>query len=324
MGKNAKFLLVTLSLILVAIPMVIFPERLGLPLLTGSTVNLLYEVVYYSVVLYLFRRDITLVALLAGAALTLVYRLALGAVLGMIIIAFHGLDSAIAFSLSMTKYLPAVLLQAAAAPFVMRSVYLELAANITPLKKNEYNRPRREVSLVNTHQDPSAPDAAPFEDRPMIKTDPPLRAEPKAVGVTRADESTLINRALEYVSESAAVKIALLVDDEGLPLARLLRSNEDPELWAPLALMLLTNSRGLLHQYGRSSELEKLDITTVNSRIFMRRVHQCTLVVVGDQNVDETIHIRLAQAADMIRKYMSERYGPALFARAEGRYVPNP
>lgn len=324
MGKSAKLLLTTLSLVLVAIPMVIFPERLGLPLLSGSTVNLLYEVVYYAVVLYLFRRHITLAALLAGAALTLVYRLVLGAALGLIITLFHGLDSSIAFSLGMTRYMPAVFLQIAAAPFVMRSVYLELAGKIAPQKKEKFDRPRRGAFPESIIIDNPAPTAAPVEERPMIKTDSLSRSEPRPTGNVRFEESTLLDRALEYVSESAAVKMAILVDDEGLPLAKLQRGNEDVEMWAPLALLLQNNSRSLLRQYGCSWEVEKLDLTTVNSRILMRRIHQTTLVVVADQNMDETIHIRLAQAADMIRKYMSERYGPALFARAEGRYVPNP
>jgi hypothetical protein len=47
------------------------------------------------------------------------------------------------------------------------------------------------------------------------------------------------------------------------------------------------------------------------------------LVVLAERDADETVLIRLAQAADMIRKYMSERYSPALFARVEERYVSN-
>ena len=123
MDKQIKRMLLLFSLILVIIPMVIFPGRLGMPLVNSSAV-VIYEMVYYAAVLYFMRRQSTLAAVLVGSALTLVYRLALGAATGMAIIVMYGIDGSIAFSLGMTKYLPALLLHAAAAPFVMRPIYL--------------------------------------------------------------------------------------------------------------------------------------------------------------------------------------------------------
>lgn len=44
-------------------------------------------------------------------------------------------------------------------------------------------------------------------------------------------------------------------------------------------------------------------------------------MILAEKSIDETVHIRINQAAEMVRKYMSERYSPDTFARVEERYV---
>ena len=97
MEKHTKRLILLFSLILVIIPMVIFPKRMGMPLASGSAVYMLYEFVYYGIVLFLLRRQTSLVTILIGSALTLVYRMALGATLGLTIVVMYGMNSTIAF-----------------------------------------------------------------------------------------------------------------------------------------------------------------------------------------------------------------------------------
>ena len=58
-------------------------------------------------------------------------------------------------------------------------------------------------------------------------------------------------------------------------------------------------------------------------RVILRRIEHVVLMILADPEIDETIHIRIAQATDMVRKYMSERYSPAMFARVEENYVSN-
>jgi predicted regulator of Ras-like GTPase activity (Roadblock/LC7/MglB family) len=139
----------------------------------------------------------------------------------------------------------------------------------------------------------------------------------------KADDENQFERAVTYIGESGAVKMAILVDEEGLPLACFNRCNEDSELWAPLANVLEGNNRMLLNHYNRGGAPEKIDISTGKFRIILRRIEHVTLMTLAEHNADETILIRIAQAADMVRKYMSERYSPAMFARVEERYVSN-
>lgn len=309
--------------------MVLFPNRLGLPLAGSSAVNMLYEFVFYGIIFFLFRHSITLPALMVGAAMTLVYRMAIGAVFGLMLIIMYGLNSNVAFSLGMTKYLPAVLLHVAAAPFILRPVYLQLAQQMTP---------DRNVSARN--KDPQIHFAA-SEKNSFTPIKPAAKQEMKVTGhrsladtsgsqavpsgpapVSMIDESPF-DRAINYIGESGAVQMVVLVDEEGLLIANFNRSNEDLELWAPLAVVLRQTTRSMLNDFGKRELLEKIDLGTSNYRIILRRIEHLMLMILADKDIDETIHIRIAQATDMIRKYMNERYSPAIFVRVEEQYVSN-
>jgi len=315
MEKNIRRLILLFSLVLVAVPMVVFPNRLGLGLGGGSAVNLLYEMIFYGIVLFLFRRETTLAALVVGIALTLMYRLALGAAFGLALVAMYDLGLSVAFSLGMSKYMPAILLQAACAPFVLRPAYLGLAANLA--------RSRRERAVRQTVHPTIVEDVEmKVSTAPLRETTPAAtRPEPAFPG-TPGDEN-VFDRAVGYLGESGAVRLALLVDQEGLPLAKFIRGDDDVEVWAPLAAMVLGNTRALLGRVDSKDNPDRVDIGTRGLRLLVRRIDRVILMVAAEPNVDETIHIRIAQAADMVRKYMSERYSPAIFARVEGRYVSN-
>jgi len=325
MEKQTKRVILLFSLILMIIPMVIFPKRLGLPLISGSAVYMLYEFVFYGLVLYFFRRQTKLVTVLIGSALTLVYRMGLGAGFGLTIIIMYNIDSTIAFSLGMGKYLPAVLLHVLAAPFVMHSVYMGLADKLSPRRRPVYRREVSRPAAVKT-EEATKPVTPSNENIPAPVSGISSRksASQRKGSETAVDSDNQFERAVSYIGESGAVRMALLVDEEGLPLARFSRCDEDPELWAPLSIILEGANRNLLHQYSRRGGIpDRIDIGTRNMRIILRRIEHVTLMVLAEQNVDETILIRIAQAADMVRKYMSERYSPALFARVEERYVSN-
>ncbi|MEZ5358743.1 MAG: hypothetical protein R3F48_07895 [Candidatus Zixiibacteriota bacterium] len=328
MEKNVKRLILLASLVLVIIPMVIFPDLLGLPLLTASTIYMLYEVVFYGVVLYFFNREVSLLTLLMGAALTLVYRLCLGAVFGATIMIMRDLNSSVSFSLAMARYLPGLLLHIAAAPFIMRPVYDSLVDNMGTSSRRRGRRPAREQIIISTEtpaedssesfQQAMKPAMAHSDSAPLASTNF-YHEGPTATG----EEANVMEKAMHYIGESSSVKMALLVDDEGLTLARFNRSSEDYELWAPLALILEKDNRDIVNKYSRMGTPTKIDIATRQARLIFRRIDHVTLMVMADKTTDETIHIRIAQAVDMIRKYISERYSPALFARAEERYVSN-
>lgn len=323
MEKQTKRLILLFSLILVVIPMVIFPRRLGLPLISGSAVYMLFEFVYYGVVLFFVRRQASLKTVLIGSALTLVYRMGLGALFGLTVIVRFPMDSTVAFSLGMAKYIPAVLLHVIAAPFVTRLVYAGLADSLDQVRPPRRQFQKSTEAKIITDQEAATPIKSAVEERPFVTPIGVTRTESLTPTPTPSDNENQFERAVAYIGESASVKMAMLVDEEGLTLACFSRCDEDIELWAPLSIILENSNRRLLHQYNRGGDPEKIDIGTRNARIILRRIEHVTLMILAEQNIDETILIRIAQAADMVRKYMSERYSPALFARVEERYVSN-
>lgn len=317
MEKNIRRLILLVSLVLVAVPMVLFPHRLGIGLSGGSALFLLYEMIFYGVVLFAFRRDARLSTLMVGAALTLVYRLALGAAFGVTIIIMYSLDSSIAFSLGMAKYMPGILLHVLAAPFVLRPVYLGLAASLSPVSEPHYRRGTRR-QIIGAE---AAAAAVPTRESLLSPASPVDRAEMPLPNAAAGSDDNQFDRAMAYLGESGAVRMALLVDLEGLPLARFNRSPEEPEDWAPYALVSLQRNCNFAAWNGQPELPERVDIGFRSQRVLIRRIERVILMLVTEPNVDETIHIRIAQATDMIRKYMNERYSPAIFARVEGRYV---
>lgn len=324
MENNSKRLVLLLSLVLIIIPMVIFPNRLGMTLASGATLYMFFELVFYGAVFYTFRRDSSLVALIVASALTLVYRMALGAVLGMTIIIMYNINSSVAFSLGVTKYLPAVVLHVLAAPFVMRSMFLNLVESLVPSAK-----PQAAISPSSTEtHDAVAPRATVMEKSLPENNDSGLAHrhdfQAPAAKPVYGDNDNLFERAMAYLGESGAVRMALLVSEEGLIMAGFNRSEEeDIEVWAPLTVSLERGNRQILNQFDHRTELDKLDITTSSQRVILRRIERLMLMILTDSDIDETIHIRIAQATDMMRKYMSERYSPSMFARVEENYVSN-
>ena len=325
MDKSIKRLILLISLVLVVIPMFIFPSRLGMPLMKASAVYMLYELAFYGFVLFFFRWSTSLAAILVGSALTLVYRMTIGAAFGLIIVIMYEIDVGIAFSLGMGRYLPAVLLQVAAAPFVMRPVYLGLASRLltngvvqsikTDFEPKPENMEAREdkQAAINYNQRPRTIDLIPSAARSAVK--PEAQAAIGGVGGNPFD------RAVAYVGEAVTVKLAMLVDLEGLPLAQFNRSHEDAEMWAPLSIILEGENRKVLDRFIGNEFPERIDIGTGSLRILLRRIDSLTLLIITDSNVDETIHIRMTQAVDMIRKYINDRYNRHMFARLEEHYV---
>ncbi|HKK21787.1 MAG TPA: hypothetical protein VJ983_09970, partial [candidate division Zixibacteria bacterium] len=72
-GRIARQILL-FSLLVLIIPMILFPERLGTTLAKASLVYVLFELVYYGIVSFILNRHASLVQLAQAAGLCIVYR----------------------------------------------------------------------------------------------------------------------------------------------------------------------------------------------------------------------------------------------------------
>ena len=80
------------SLVVLVLPMIVFPQRFGTNLAKISITSILMELVFYGIVLYIFNRHTTISKISLGAVVCLGYRLVLGVLLGLLIVIMYSMD----------------------------------------------------------------------------------------------------------------------------------------------------------------------------------------------------------------------------------------
>jgi len=318
---NKKIAQVTLfSALLIVIPMFYFPARFGMDLATGSFTYSMFEIVFYGFIFYIFRPASSLLQLLAGAGLTFLYRIVLGTISGVLLSLFFSMDFSVSLALGVSRYLPAIALHILAAPFVMRPFFLIIA------DQSAYTaRPRgraRPQKRPDRDRDVSAQPYLPRSEKRPATGKTEAVTETKG-GMPMLGESDGFQRAVSYLGEHQAVLVAAAVDVEGLTMAKFEREGCDPEQWAPYTLLFQENNESLLKKNGDDNHIDRLDLLFGPRRLVVVKVDNFNLLVLCRHEDDELLSIRISQAADMIKKYASERYGHLMPAVTEERYVSN-
>ncbi len=323
--------IIIFSLAAIILPLVAFPARLGTDLARAAFINALYEVVFYGAVLFVFHRRTTLLKLVQGAGVCLVYRLAQGAAFGLLIAAIHSMQLKASLSLGMSAYLPAIFFQIILAPFALKPALDQLYEESTPRQRAlnapamndraDMRRTSLAVSRDRSHQ--SDEDSVPRAFRPMPRPDSAnsSRSMESSTGHLRIDQNGF-DRAVRYIGEHASVHLAVVLDNEGLVLGHYRRGNIEPEEWAPLALLLVDGGDRVLAR-GHLNGLEKMDLVLKDKRLIVARPDGCHLMVLSERHEDELLNIRINQSLDMINKFVAERYGAKLNPNAERVHVPS-
>jgi hypothetical protein len=316
--KNGQLILL-ISSILIVVPMVVFPRKFGINLATGSFIYSLFEVLYYGLILFLFRPRTTLFKLFQGAGLTFLFRILLGTVLGLFFWALYGTSFTVSLTLSISRYLPAILLHVAVAPFAMRSIYLTMLGD--DLRHHRNHIKKYEPATVARHDEPAQmqtshkePKPAPAFERKIIES----KQE-----IAPGHENNGFERAVKYLGEHHAVQLAAVVDNEGLTMASYHRGLFSADDWAPLSLLFQSANEKILGRNAGGCTPDRLDIGFGHNKIAIVKSAHFNLLVISNRDEDELLGIRISQAAEMIRKYTSERYGRLLLPVTEEKYVSN-
>lgn len=316
------------SLVAMILPLVAFPARFGFELARASLMYALYELAYYGFVVFLFHRRASLLKLVEGAGVCLIYRLVLGAVFGLLVAAMYAMDVRISINLGMSGYLPAILFQIAIAPFVLKPVIARLllltepAGSLVPDKSTpaESGEKTGRTSVAVSKQRGVVTGVAPSP----VAMEPVKSLESTARVATPTPKSeqdiTGFGRAVSYIGEHSSVDLAAVVDDEGLLLANFTRGQIEPEDWAPLALLFFQGNCDLLRR-GDLDGLEKLDLLMNDKRLAVARSEGCCLMVISKRHEDDLLNIRINQGLDMINRFVAERYGGKLNSNAERIHV---
>jgi len=313
-----------LSLLILVVPMTLFPERLSMKLAEASLIYVIYELVYYSIVSYFLFRRASFFRIIQVAGICLVYRLLLGAVFGLLIAAVYSTNLTISLTLGMSSYLPAILLHIAVTPFILKPV----ASQLLTSTKDIY-RPVKQAKTIETPVNQMTPTTA-FTEMKASKTNytvertketPPLREARtwSSSGIGPA-EANGFDRAVRYIGEDSSVKLAVVVDHEGLLLGRFIRGQVIAEDWAPLTLLVCDANRAALQRVGWDTP-EKIDLVAKDTRIIVAHEESLYLMVMAQRRADDLLNIKINQGLEMIRKHMAQRYSQELSRNVEKIYV---
>lgn len=324
-SKKDSQLIILLSGIVIIIPMVVFPARLGMDISTGSFAYAIVEILWYAAVFFVMRSHASILQVFQGAGLTFLYRIVVGTIFGLFISIMYGVNLSAALSLGVSRYFPAILLHIITAPFIMKTVYLAiLGEDVSGGRRPHKYVPRtteREENPVDQPYFPRKGEAKTSNTGAVgISESAKLVAESRPEMVLGQDINGF-ERAVRYLGELGAVKLAAVVDKEGLSVATYLHGDVDIEKWTPLAELFKEVNNNIIKRNYESPDLQRIDLYVGSERICVLEVSGFSVMVISNREEDELLGVRLHQAAEMVRKYISERYGRILSSGPEEKYV---
>jgi hypothetical protein len=285
----------------------------------------LAELVFYGAVIFWFRRDANLIRLSACAGICLAFRLFLGFLFGALISIMYIMNFKISISLGMVSYIPAILCHVIVTPFILKPILRETDSG-------EKKRPRLVINSAPTNRSKSTtPDfsnKSSFEEQQEAENMTPWvgSTNKQHSGITSQIDATPGNntngfdRATQYLGEIGTVMMALVVDNEGLLLSHFVRDNMSLDDWTPLALLFKQNNNQVLDRVGMKN-VDKVTLNIGSTRVTVTSEEGINLMVLSEIQQDDVLNIRVTQSMEIIRKYMTERYGHELFVNAEKKYV---
>ncbi len=313
--KDSRLMLL-ISSVLIVIPMVIFPAKLGTELSAGSFSYAIFEILYYGIFFFILRPGSSLFQLFQGAGLTFLCRIVIGTIFGIMVSIMYNVGLSAALILGVSKYLPAIILHIAFAPIITKPFYYAILGEPSG---EELHRDKKRQVAFQSKTSSMTPSQIIVKPKPVVARDTAVK-EPKATVLVDKGADGFA-RAVKYISEHQSVKMAAVVDYEGLTMSSFSRDGVDVEEWAPLALLFNEANTKILNRLTGVTGPERLDLTFNRDKLFALKVSQFTLLVLSNREDDDLLGIRLAQASDIISKYVSERYDKLLSASPEEKYV---
>ncbi|MBI5267767.1 MAG: hypothetical protein HY851_11095 [candidate division Zixibacteria bacterium] len=326
-GRNKTLHLIIGTVVAVAAPLAIYPRLFEQDLLRASWQYIPYEIALYGLVGAVAYRCTNLVSILNVVGLSLAYRLAIGALLGVLIAVVYSTEIGLAIPLAEVSYWPGLVLQVILTPLALMPVLREFG--VRP------SAPRREPGRVPI----SPPVRTQFPATPARERTEPSHLAPKPREVSFPEATAAharipvdnavpsipsdlngFDRAVRYVAEHGSVYFVAVVDHEGLLLANHCRGRLDPEDLAPLAVTFLEWNRQILAK-GKFGEVEKIDILLKEKRLVLGRIGTWCMMTLAERLADDLLNIRINQGLDMLKKHWLERNGSNRQNEVEKAYV---
>jgi hypothetical protein len=285
-----------LGLVVAATPLAYYPNGFGWPEAAfGSAPLFAAELLYYLLVFQFLMAREPFANRAKASALALGFRLGQGLVFALLAGGMFNVPAGEALRAGIYGYLPAALLQVALVPFLLQPVF----------RFRELRRPR-------------AMQAPESQDKRPQRTSPSLAEAPVWAG---AEAVPNFDAAVAHVATYSTVRLVLLVDEEGLCVARASRGAADSDLWAPVVNLLYNAVLGELRRTP-DAFVRRLQLTLAHERLVIERVEPFYLAVLCDSGTDELVNVRITQAVEMVKRYYERNYPKAAHkGSAEVAYV---
>jgi len=284
------------SFFIMVVPLIFFPRDFGLKLDWSLFLLFAFELGWYMLILFVMFSKASAPKVFLFGLLTLGYRIGLGIGFGILLLVMFPLSLSSSLQLGICQYMPAFLLQALMSPFVLKSLF---ESSMGKTKKAEETPMEFERRVAEPLPSSFTPEIS--KERLDGRRSIPSQKEIKVAGEDK------LENILHYLREYAGVKAAILVDQEGLVVAKDSLSDYDPEKVASFARCLKETNDQILHKMGEKTS-ERIGIYTPDMWICLNQIEGFTLVVVSDRRTDELLSVRILQSTGMIKKILSERY----------------
>lgn len=322
--------IILFALVSLIVPMLTFPHRFGTELARGSIMTALYEMVAYAIVVMIIQRRGGLIQLVQAAGMCLIYRLAVGALFGVLIAAMYAMDISISVTLGVASYLPGILFQAAMAPLVLWPIISQLYRDLDRATRSteeplQSTAPRMEQGMTSiaVSKDRGYTPRTSAKSQMVGQTSPAVSMSPTSGPEAKISADTGgFDRAVLYLGEHGSVQLAAVVDAEGLQMSSYHRGDIVPEDWTPMARVLLEANNELLSKCNLTGP-EKLDMVVEDKRLTLVCCGKFDLMVLAELQSDDVLGIRINQAVDIVNKYAEQRYSRLFQLIAENKHVPS-
>lgn len=310
--------IILLSLVILIVPMLIFPERLGMELVKASFVNALFELTFYAFVIFFSQRKTKLIQLVQMSGACLIYRLTVGLAFGFLIMVMYPMNLSVALSLGMSSYLPAILIHIVATPFILKPIIDEqLGVNVSRVTVPQ---PESAIKSSGVTITVSKERGVNVTEQVSQATEVKTAVETESSQVSTENEGDGFNKAVRYIGGNVSVKLVAVTDYEGLTLASFKRGELDPDDITPYTMNLLRSNDKQLTKFGFPNP-QKIEYIFEDNKIVIAGEEKYCLLVVSERTADDVLNIRINQGLEMIRKYVAERYSKKLIGNAESLYV---
>ncbi len=330
-GSRDVLQLTVFSLVVVLGPLLLYPRDFSVSFEIGLGALVILEALYYSVVLTFLNSGSGLMATLLGAAISLAYRFFLALLFGVMVYAPGGVSFQTAFFEGLHGYWPAFCVFALSSPFVMLSLVKHIIDRLDDAEETPVGA-RKTPAQPRVGEAPGGAaglSAAPYFPHTQegqadaASTDPAEYSFGADASREQPGGASGFERAVGYLGMNAAVRVAAVVDFDGLEVAAISRAGFVSQAWSPFALPMFDNNSEIFSHYGKDVP-QKVELFYDDLRIECRLIGAFFLLIVAERHDDELLGVRVNQATEIIEKYISERYSPELFVNMEGNDVRSP